>query len=154
MQARRSEDRIRLAELMAALSLATDLGLGRPLEHELGICLSALELADRLGCSEAESADVYYVALLAHVGCTGVAGYLASWAGGDEIHFQRGARVVGPAAEAGEDLRFLVSRFADDRPLHERAHLIAGMLARGEIRLEVLRLLAQVGRTGRSRGRW
>ena len=36
---------------MAALSLATDLGLGQPLEHELGVCLAALELADRLGCS-------------------------------------------------------------------------------------------------------
>ena len=36
---------------MAALSLATDLGLGQPLEHELGVCLSALELADRLGCA-------------------------------------------------------------------------------------------------------
>jgi hypothetical protein len=50
-------DRIRLAELMAALSLATDLGLGRPLEHELGVCLAALELADRLGCSPEERSD-------------------------------------------------------------------------------------------------
>ena len=70
MEADRPDDRIRLAELMAALSLATDLGLGQALEHELGICLAALELADRLGCKPEERSDVYYVALLAHVGCT------------------------------------------------------------------------------------
>jgi HD-GYP domain-containing protein (c-di-GMP phosphodiesterase class II) len=133
----RPDDPIRLAELMAALSLAIDLGLGHPLEHELGICLSALELADRVGCDPAERSDVYYVALLAHVGCTGAAGYLASWVGGDEIYFHRSESVTGPAAEPLEDLRYLVSRFADDRPLPERARLIAGMLARGHKRYEV-----------------
>ena len=59
MEAARSDDHIRLAELIASLSLATDLGLGQPLEHELGVCLSALELADRLGCAAEESSDVY-----------------------------------------------------------------------------------------------
>ncbi|MGH2969984.1 MAG: hypothetical protein ACRDK0_13110 [Solirubrobacteraceae bacterium] len=78
MEAARPKDHIRLAELIASLSLATDLGLGRPLEHELAVCLSALELAARLGCEAVESSDVYYVALLAHVGCTAAAPYFAS----------------------------------------------------------------------------
>ena len=60
MEAARAPDNpVRLAELMASLSLATDLGLGQPLEHALKVCLSALELADRLGCSREESSDVY-----------------------------------------------------------------------------------------------
>ena len=105
MKAVRSDDPIRLAEVMASLSLATDLGLGQPLEHELGVCLSALELADRLGCSADECADVYYVALLAHIGCTAAAPYFASWVGGDEIHFQSGVQVLGPASEPAEDIR-------------------------------------------------
>ena len=73
MATARRDGQIRLAELMAALSLATDLGLGRPLEYELGVCLSALELADRLGCSSEERSDVYYLALLIHLGCTAAA---------------------------------------------------------------------------------
>ena len=85
---------------MAALSLATDLGLGQPLEHELGVCLSALELADRLGCTAEERSDVYYVALLVHVGCTAAAPYFASWVGGDEIHFQSGVQVARPGFRA------------------------------------------------------
>ena len=137
MAAARPDDHIRLAELMAALSLATDLGLGQPLEHELGVCLSALELADRLGCSAEERSDVYYVALLVHVGCTAAAPYFASWVGGDEIHFQRGAQRPGPASEPREDMRYLVRRFADDRPLPERARLVAKMLVGGQKQFEL-----------------
>jgi HD-GYP domain-containing protein (c-di-GMP phosphodiesterase class II) len=145
------DDRIRLAELMAALSLATDLGLGQALEHELGICLAALELADRLGCKPEERSDVYYVALLAHVGCTAGAPYFASWVGGDEIHFQSGAQVAGPASEPSEDMRYFARRFADDRPLPERARLVAKALIGGQRQFELVaanlceggRLLAQ-----------
>jgi HD-GYP domain-containing protein (c-di-GMP phosphodiesterase class II) len=122
---------------MASLSLATDLGLGQPLEHELGVCLSALELADRLGCSADECSDVYYVALLVHVGCTAAAPYLASWVGGNEIHFQSGVQVLGPASEPAEDIRYLVRRLADDRPLPERARLVAKQLIGGQKQFEL-----------------
>jgi HD-GYP domain-containing protein (c-di-GMP phosphodiesterase class II) len=127
----RPEDRIRLAELIASLSLATDLGLGQPFERELGVGLAALELADRLGCGARERGEVYYVSLLAHVGCTAAAGHLASWAGGDEIRFQQAARVLGPAAEPAEVLPRLVRRLAEDRPLPERARLVARQLVGG-----------------------
>ena len=123
---------------MAALSLATDLGLGQPLQHELGVCLAALEVADRLRCSTEECADVYYVALVAHVGCTGAAGLFADWASGDDIHFQRGAQVLGAVSEPSEDLRYFLRRFADDRPLPERVWLRGRMLVGGKARFEVM----------------
>jgi HD-GYP domain-containing protein (c-di-GMP phosphodiesterase class II) len=132
------DDRIRVAELMAALSLATDLGLGQPLEHELGVCLAALELADRLGCTAEERADTYYVALLAHLGCTAAAPYLAEWVGGDEIHFQSGVQALGPAAEPAEDVRHFVRWLADDRPLPERARLLARILVGGQRSFELM----------------
>jgi HD-GYP domain-containing protein (c-di-GMP phosphodiesterase class II) len=137
VEAAPSDDRIRLAELMAALSLATDLGVGQPLEHELGVCLSALELADRLSCTAEECSEVYYVALLAHVGCTAAAPYFASWVGGDEIHFQTGVQVLGPASEPSEDVRYLLRRLADDRPLPERARLVAKQLVGGQKQFEL-----------------
>jgi HD-GYP domain-containing protein (c-di-GMP phosphodiesterase class II) len=137
VEAARPDDQIRLAELIASLSLATDLGLGQPLEHELGVCLSALELADRLGCDAQECSDVYYVALLAHVGCTAAAPYFASWVGGDEIHFQSGVQVLGPASEPAEDIRYLVRRLADDRPLPERTRLVAKQLVGGQKQFEL-----------------
>ena len=42
---------MRLAELVAALSLGIDLGFGQPMEHVLRQCLIALRLAERLGPS-------------------------------------------------------------------------------------------------------
>ena len=40
-------ERLRLAELTAALSLATDLGMGQPLEHGLRTAIIAVRLAER-----------------------------------------------------------------------------------------------------------
>ncbi|HET9737543.1 MAG TPA: HD domain-containing phosphohydrolase [Solirubrobacteraceae bacterium] len=132
MEGAATDDRVRVAELMAALSLATDLGLGQPLGHELGVALSALELAERLGCTPEERSDVYYIALLVHLGCTAAASDFAGWVGGDDIHFQSGVQVLGPASEPGEDLRFLVRRLADDRPLPARARIVATQLVAGK----------------------
>jgi hypothetical protein len=61
--------RVCLAELIAALSLGTDLGLGHPMEHVLRQCVLALRLGERFGLGESERSVVYYVALLAWVGC-------------------------------------------------------------------------------------
>ena len=60
---------VRLPELIAALSLATDLGLGEPMEHVLRSCLISMRLGERIGLTDAERGEVYYVSLLAWVGC-------------------------------------------------------------------------------------
>src|SRR5262245_4759771 len=62
---------VRLAELAASLSLATDIGLGVALEHGERSALLTVALAEAAGCDEAEARDAYYVALLKTVGCIG-----------------------------------------------------------------------------------
>src|SRR6266849_794921 len=78
-------ERLRLAELMAALSLATDLGMGQPMEQALRTCLIAVSLGDRLRLSRDELSEVYYVALLRFLGCTADAHEFAAMVGGDDI---------------------------------------------------------------------
>jgi HD-GYP domain-containing protein (c-di-GMP phosphodiesterase class II) len=75
--------RVRLAELVAALSLGVDLGFGQPMEHMLRQCLIALRLAGRVGLDEDRRADVYYTALLVGVGCHSDAHEQAKWFGDD-----------------------------------------------------------------------
>jgi HD-GYP domain-containing protein (c-di-GMP phosphodiesterase class II) len=75
--------RVRLAELVAALSLGIDLGFGQPMEHVLRQCLIALRLAERIGLGEDERAVVYYTALLVNVGCHSDAHEQAKWFGDD-----------------------------------------------------------------------
>jgi HD-GYP domain-containing protein (c-di-GMP phosphodiesterase class II) len=80
---------IRLAELVAALSLGIDLGFGQPMEHVLRQCLIALRLAERVGLQEEERAVVYYTALLVNVGCHSDAHEQAKWFG-DDIKLKSG----------------------------------------------------------------
>ena len=74
---------VRLAELVAALSLGIDLGFGQPMEHVLRQCLIALRLAERMGLDEQTRAVVYYTALLVNVGCHSDAHEQAKWFGDD-----------------------------------------------------------------------
>jgi len=75
--------RVRVAELVAALSLGIDLGFGQPMEHVLRQCLIALKLAERAGLDEESRAAVYYTALLVNVGCHTDAHEQAKWFGDD-----------------------------------------------------------------------
>ncbi len=61
---------MRAAELVAVLSLATDLGTGQPLEHALRTAIFAVRLGELAGATDAECSDAYYVALLHAAGCT------------------------------------------------------------------------------------
>jgi hypothetical protein len=58
------------AEVIAALSLATDLGMGLPLEHGLHSTVFAMRLCTRLGVDVETASQVYYGCLLFYVGCT------------------------------------------------------------------------------------
>jgi HD-GYP domain-containing protein (c-di-GMP phosphodiesterase class II) len=75
--------RVRVAELVAALSLGIDLGFGQPMEHVLRQCLIALKLAEHAGLDEESRAAVYYTALLVNVGCHTDAHEQAKWFGDD-----------------------------------------------------------------------
>src|SRR6476646_8375359 len=81
--------RLRLAELVAALSLGVDLGFGQPMEHVMRQCLIALRLAEPLGLSDEERSVVYYAALLVNVGCHADAHEQAKWFG-DDIRMKSG----------------------------------------------------------------
>jgi hypothetical protein len=53
---------VTLAELLAAFSLATDLGLGQPMEHVLQSWRIACRLAERVGLAEEERCALFFIA--------------------------------------------------------------------------------------------
>jgi HD-GYP domain-containing protein (c-di-GMP phosphodiesterase class II) len=117
---------VRLAELVAALSLGIDLGFSQPMEHVLRQCLIALRLADRLDVDEETRASIYYTALLINVGCHSDAHEQAKWFGDDlalkgdkYIYGLKGLRSaaamlsrVGSGAEGRLDRAKVVGEFA------------------------------------------
>lgn len=74
---------VRLAELVATLSLATDLGRGQPMEHCIRKTAIALRLATLLGTDEETRVATYYVGLLDSVYCHADAHEQARWFGDD-----------------------------------------------------------------------
>ena len=76
---------VRLVDLLAPLSLVTDLGMGQPAEEAMRACLLGTGLARRMGLSEADVSHVFYTTLLRHVGCTASAHAEAAHVGGDEL---------------------------------------------------------------------
>ncbi len=138
MRTRVANSGVRLPELMAALSMATDLGMGQPVESALSSCVVAMRLGDSLGLDEETMRDVYYQALLRYIGCNADTHALAAIFG-DELVLRHDFAALDPgepvqvvelaisfirqanAAEAPERLAALVSRILMTLPemMHE-----------------------------------
>src|SRR4051794_4744546 len=83
-------DGVRLAELVACLSYAADLGLGQPMAHCMRQTVIALRLAELAGATDAEREATYYVGLMFNAFCHADATEQASWFG-DDIAFKSDA---------------------------------------------------------------
>jgi hypothetical protein len=79
--------------VIAALSLATDLGIGVPLEHGLDSTVVAMRPCERLGVDPETASQTYYACLLFYVGCTATA-EVAADIFGDESALTRYATPV------------------------------------------------------------
>jgi HD-GYP domain-containing protein (c-di-GMP phosphodiesterase class II) len=87
---------VRLAEALAALSLATDVGNGLPLEKSLRDAIIAARLARVVGAPPVEQSEAYYAALLRSIGCTAYGHETAAQLGGDDVAFHRVFQVLDP----------------------------------------------------------
>jgi HD-GYP domain-containing protein (c-di-GMP phosphodiesterase class II) len=127
----RSSSSIRRAELVALLSLGTDLGLGQPMEHMIRACLIALRLGEQLGLSEADRGVVYYSGLLAWVGCHTDAYEQAKWFG-DDISTRSDAHYAFDMGKAGPALAFLARHVGgQSQPLAGRARTGVAFVTEG-----------------------
>ncbi len=88
MEVDERDSEVRLADLVAVFSLAIDLGMGQPMEHVLRAWLIASRLADHADLDEGARTCLYYVAMLAWVGCVADTPEVAAWFG-DDIAYRR-----------------------------------------------------------------
>ncbi|KUI25637.1 LuxR family transcriptional regulator [Mycobacterium sp. IS-1742] len=120
------------AEVLAALSVAIDLGLGQPAEHMLRSALIATRLADRLGLTRAQRDCVYYATLIMWIGCHADSHEYARWFG-DDIAVRRASYLVDWSGLPYQ--RFLLANIAHGEPLLQRLRTAAALYAdaRGNI---------------------
>lgn len=111
--------------------MATDLGLGQPLEHVLRSCVIATRFAERLGASSEDVDATYWVALFLGAGCIGTSFELSELFG-DDIEFR--ARVVDVAPSMFDQLRYIFDRAGSAKTGFARwrakARLVAGGMSR------------------------
>jgi HD-GYP domain-containing protein (c-di-GMP phosphodiesterase class II) len=95
-----TEPAIRLAEVVTALSLATDIGMGQPLSFALRSCMLSLRIGRAAGMSEPALSTIYFEALLRYIGCNVDTHTLAAIVG-DEISMRRNFAAIdsGKASE-------------------------------------------------------
>lgn len=120
------------AELLAALSVAVDLGLGQPAEHMLRSALIGTRIADRLGLDREQRDCVYYTALIMWIGCHADSHEYARWFG-DDIAVRHDSYSVDWSGLPY--YRFILSNVARGEPLSRRLMVLGSLLinARGQL---------------------
>jgi HD-GYP domain-containing protein (c-di-GMP phosphodiesterase class II) len=119
----------RLAELLAALSLVTDLARGRPAEEALRACLLATRMAGEIGLGSNDTGHVYFMTLLRFVGCTAPSHEYTEAIGGDQVVGRGRGDMTDPTRPA-EALAFLAS-LSSGIPAWRRPVAFARALSRG-----------------------
>lgn len=123
-----SHERPRTALVLGALSSATDLAAGVPVSTSLRTCLVATRLGRSLGLQGTELRDVYFTALLRHLGCTSFSHEAAYYGAGDDLDVLRTFEGLDPRGTTRIAARTL-SRLSSGRGLGARARAIARTLA-------------------------
>jgi HD-GYP domain-containing protein (c-di-GMP phosphodiesterase class II) len=125
---------VRIAELMATLSYAADLGLGQPMEHCLRQTVIGLRLADLVGANESDRAATYYLGLLMNVNCHADASEQARWFG-DDISFKGDGFGMLDSTGPGM-LGFILRRISSHGSAASRARRLAAFPVTGQKLLE------------------
>jgi HD-GYP domain-containing protein (c-di-GMP phosphodiesterase class II) len=153
---------LRLGELLASVSLATDLGTGQPPGHALRTCTIAAALAEELGCGPDDVRTAHQFALLRFLGCTSDAAETADLVGGDDRALNaamapvvmgsgpeligRFVRSVGPGQPPLRRLRLVARALADpkgaERSLSTHCEVAVMLAARTGVEQPVVDALA------------
>lgn len=99
-------NQVRIAGVLAALSLTSDLTRGHPPGEAMRACLMATELARRAGVGPADLRDVFYAALMRFAGCAATSHEAAAAFGGDDVVVRARGDLI-DATRPIEALRFL-----------------------------------------------
>jgi hypothetical protein len=136
------DDDLRLADILAALSVATDLGMDQEPEKAVRACLVATHLARAMDLPDPDVRDVFYTTLLKHVGCTATA-HEASYLFGDDLAVAPRAERTDSASRR-EALR-LMATVGRGTGVHRVRHLVRTVAAGRAGSRTILRAVCEVG---------
>ncbi|HSJ51187.1 MAG TPA: HD domain-containing phosphohydrolase [Actinomycetota bacterium] len=137
------DDELRLADLMAALSVTTDLAMGQAPEKAVRACVVAAEAARRLDLPEHEVAATYYATLLKHLGCTASSHEEVLLFGPDDLSMREVAERTDVAR--GREMVALMRLTGRGAGLRRPAYVVRALTAGADGEASVMRATCEVG---------
>lgn len=136
--------RLRLSELISALSHALDITEGQPEGHCLRCCWIGMQVGRRIGLSDEDLWNLYYTILLKDLGCSSNAARICELYLTDDLAFKHDFKTVGDSAPAV--LNFVLSHTGLRAPLAERFRAVLNILRNGkELADELIQTRCQRG---------
>jgi HD-GYP domain-containing protein (c-di-GMP phosphodiesterase class II) len=136
------EEELRLADVLAALSLATDLAMGQAPEKAIRACVVATETARAMDLPEPEVSSVYYATLLKHLGCTASSHEEVLLFGPDDLAMRAVAEHADVAS--GREMVALMRLTGRGAGLRRPAYLVRALTAGKEADASVMRATCEV----------
>jgi len=111
---------IRMSEIISALSYALDLTEGQPMGHSVRTCAIGMRIAQQIGMSVEDQADLYYTLLLKDAGCSSNASRLFHILNADEIRAKRDVKTTDWTRVGWESLHYALTHVATGMPFLQR----------------------------------
>jgi hypothetical protein len=111
---------IRLSEIISALSYSLDLTEGQPMGHSVRACMIGMRLAQQIGVSADEQADLYYALLLKDAGCSSNASRLFHILNADDIRAKGDVKTTDWTRVGYESLHYALTHVATGMPFLQR----------------------------------
>ncbi len=125
----RSEPRLKLSELIGALSHALDITEGQPAGHCVRTCWIGMHIGRQLGLPERDQWELYYTLLLKDLGCSSNAARICELYLTDDLHFKRDFKFVGDSLP--QMLRFVFSHTGLKAGLADRLRSVLNIMRNG-----------------------
>ncbi len=121
--------KVRLSQIISALSYALDLTEGRPMGHSVRSCILGMRIAEQIGLSAGRKSDLFYSLLLKDAGCSSNSSKLFHILAGDEIRAKRDLKLTDWTKVGWESLQYALAHVASGAPFLERMRTLARVAA-------------------------
>jgi putative nucleotidyltransferase with HDIG domain len=111
---------IRLSDIISALSYALDLTEGQPMGHSVRACMIGMRLAQQIGLSTDDQADLYYALLLKDAGCSSNASRLFHILNADDIRAKGDLKTKDWTRVGWESLHYALTHVGTGMPFLQR----------------------------------
>jgi putative nucleotidyltransferase with HDIG domain len=129
--------KLRLAEVLSALTYALDITEGQPEGHSVRCCWIGLLIAEELNLDDQQTWELYYTLLLKDLGCSSNAARICELYLSDDLSFKKDFKLVNGSLP--QALRFVMSHTGLQAGMAERFRAIINIFQNGgEISRELI----------------